>query len=262
MTSNLSFTVESMCDDGNKIVVYLEKDQIYVSNQINPKFISFFKEILPEYGEIVYFEHDTSVCPECGTQMYLNGSRKAKPNMIAGIRKKQYVCPKCGKTKVTQLNDFIPENSNYSIDIAEKGLKYSCFGYLPYEVKSQIIELENDVKMRWQTVYYLESKCVDAFLKKHEEENRKLLEKQEIVPSGYYHYDEQYPHENGDPQVRLTLIDSITHLVINDMIFDKEDFDKDLVESFLESSLVGLPKEAIITDGVPMYKDILEKNGY
>ena len=62
--------------------------------------------------------------------------------------------------------------------------------------------------------------------------------------------------------MRLTLIDSITHLVINDMIFDKEDFDKDLVESFLESSLVGLPKEAIITDGVPMYKDILEKNGY
>ena len=44
------------------------------------------------------------------------------------------------------------------------------------------------------------------------------------------------------------------------MIFNKTDFDKDLVESFLESSLHELPKEAIITDGAPMYKDILEKN--
>ena len=164
--------------------------------------------------------------------------------MIEGIRKKQYVCPKCRKTKVTSLNDFIPENSNYSFDIAEKGLKYSCFGYLPYEVKSEIIELENDVEMNRQTVYYLESKNIDKFLKKHEEINQKLLEKQGIYPSGYYSYDEQFPHENGEEQARLTLIDSITHLVINDIIFDKEDFDKNLVESFIESSLEGLPKEA------------------
>ena len=165
MTNKLSFTDVNMCDDGNKILLYLEKDQLHVSNQINPKYISFFKEIMPEHGEIVYFEHDTPVCPECGTKMDLNGSRQSKLNMIEGILKKQYVCPECRKTKVTSLNDFIPENCNYSFDIAEKGLKYSCFGYLPYEVKSEIIELENDVEMNRQTVYYLESKNIDKFLK-------------------------------------------------------------------------------------------------
>ena len=67
MTTKLSFTNENMCDDGNKILVYLQKDQLHVSNQINPKYISFFKEIIPEHGEIIYFEHDTPICPECGT---------------------------------------------------------------------------------------------------------------------------------------------------------------------------------------------------
>ena len=41
-----------------------------------------------EHGEIIYFEHDTPVCPEYGIRMYLNGFRKAKHNMIKGIRKK------------------------------------------------------------------------------------------------------------------------------------------------------------------------------
>lgn len=45
------------------------------------------------------------------------------------------------------------------------------------------------------------------------------------------------------------------------LYFDKEDFGKDMVEAFLDSSLEGLPKEAIITDGAPMYKDILKKMG-
>lgn len=259
MNINISFTEEDLCEDVNKILVYSDVDQLHVSNLIDPKRLNFFKEIMPEYSEVVVFEHNTPICPECETEMNSNGSRKAKPNMLKGVRKKQYICPNCGKTKVTSWDDFIPLNCNYSVDIAEKGLNYSCFGYLPYEAKSEIIELENEVEMKRQTVYYLESKYIDAYLKRHEEINMKLLEKQGIIPSGYYHYDEQFPHENGNAQVRLTLIDSITNLVINDMVFDKKEFDKELVEAFLDSSLEGLPKEAIITDGAPMYKDILEK---
>lgn len=36
-----------------------------------------------------------------------NVSRKAKPNKLEGIRKKQYICPKCGKSHVTTLEPFI-----------------------------------------------------------------------------------------------------------------------------------------------------------
>ena len=36
-----------------------------------------------------------------------NGSRKVKPNKLEGIRKKQYACPDCQKSKVTSLEPFI-----------------------------------------------------------------------------------------------------------------------------------------------------------
>ena len=212
-------------------------------------------------GEIIYFEHITPVCPNCGVKMNSNGSKKSKPNMHNHVRKKQYKCPKCNKSKITSIEDYIPKNSNYSYDIVEKGLNYDTITYMPYEAKSEIINLENNIKIPRQTVYYHESTYTGEFLKRQEEINLKLLEKQGIIPSGYYHYDEQFPYENGKPKVRLALIDSITHLVINDIIFDKEDFNKELVEAFLDSSLQGIPKEAIITDGDKMYPDILEKIG-
>ena len=56
--------------------------------------------------------------------MNSNGSRVAKPNMKTNIRKKQYICPKCGKRHVTSLKNFIKRNSNYTYSICEKTLKY------------------------------------------------------------------------------------------------------------------------------------------
>ena len=37
----------------------------------------------------------------------------------------------------------------------------------------------------------------------------------EIEPCDTYHYDEDYLRENGDKIVRLTLIDVVTNLIIN-----------------------------------------------
>ena len=41
----------------------------------------------------------------------------------------------------------------------------------------------------------------------------------------------------------------------------KEDFDKNVVEAFLDSSLENLPKEALITDGAPAYPEIVDEMG-
>ena len=54
--------------------------------------LCFFKDLLPEFSEIIYFEHEMPVCPECGANMVDNGSRKVKPNKIEGIRKKNNMC--------------------------------------------------------------------------------------------------------------------------------------------------------------------------
>lgn len=129
------------------------------------------------------------------------------------------------------------------------------------KTKSEKITLENDIGIPQQTVYYHEPLHSDEFIKKEEEINLKLLKKQWIIPISYYPYDKQFHYENGKPKVRPILIDSITHIVINDVILDKEDFGKKMVGAFLESSLEGIPQEAIITDGDRMYAEILEKIG-
>ena len=48
----------------------------------------FIKDLLPEFSEIIYFEHDRP-CPECGVDMPNNDSRKVKPNKLEDIRKVQ-----------------------------------------------------------------------------------------------------------------------------------------------------------------------------
>lgn len=63
-----------------------------------------------------------------------------------------------------------------------------------------------------------------------------------IEPTGIYHYDEEYLHENGVKMVRLAIIDAVTNLIINDQVIYQEDFDKEFMEIFLKYSLEGLPK--------------------
>ena len=106
-----------------------------------------------------------------------------------------------------------------------------------------------------------ESIYSDDFLNRQEEQVAMLLKEYGIEASGYYNLDEQYPYENKKPLVRLALIDAITNLPINDLIMDKKDFDKTVLESFLESSLSGLPKIALVTDGATMYPEIIKKVG-
>ena len=165
------------------------------------------------------------------------------------------------KTKVTSLEPFISKFCNFSNDICEKGLNYDYIGLLSYGKKKELIRFENNINIARSTVYYHESCFSESFLKRQEEINSELLKKQGIVPTGYYHYDEQFPHENGEPLVRLALIDAINNLPINEILLHKKDFDKNVVESFLESSLSGLPKEALVTDGALAYPEIVDKVG-
>ena len=178
-----------------------------------------------------------------------NGSRSASPNKLKGFRKEQYICPNCNKTKITSLEPFIKRNCNYSYNIFEKGLWYDTIFYASYGKKSELIKFENNVSIPRSTVYYHENTYFDIFIRRQEKIIFQLLEKQGIVPSEYYNYDEKFPQENREKLVRLSIIDAVNNLVINEVIMHQEDFDKDMVKGFLEISLVNLPIEAVITDG-------------
>ena len=261
MQLKISFTDNDMDEECNKTLCEFKDGQLFLSNIVDIKHIDFFKDILPEFSEIVYFEHETPICSHCGCEMAPNGSREAKPNKLEGMRKKQYKCSDCGKTLYTSLEPFISKFCNFSNDICEKGVNYDYIDYLSYGKKKELISLENNVKIGRSTVYYHTSVYGESFLKRQEEITTELLKQKGIEPSGYYHYDEQYPHENGEQLVRLAIIDAINNLPINELLMHKKDFDKTVIESFLESSFEGLPKEAIITDGAPAYPEIIDKIG-
>ena len=130
MQLKISFADCYLEDDIGKTLCYFKNDQLFLSNIVDIKWIDFFKDILSEFGEIIYFEHYRPECSNCGFEMNDNGSRESKPNKQKEIRKKQYICPKCGKTHLTSLESFISRYSNYSYDICERGLNYDYISYL------------------------------------------------------------------------------------------------------------------------------------
>ena len=239
---------------------FIESDQLNVCNLISPDDLGFFQEYYGDYyTEIVYYEYERPLCPKCNISMNSNGSRPAKPNKWGSIRKKQYICPECGKTHFTSLENFIKRYSNYTRAICEKSLEYESITYLSYQKKAEIIKLENGIRLNRQTVYYHESTYDTTFITQKEENLQKLLKETKIKPSGIYHYDEEFLHENGIKTVRLAIIDAVTNLIINDQVIYQDDFDQEFVEIFLKYSLDGLPKKVLITDGNVIYPLIIER---
>ena len=74
---------------------------------------------------------------------------------------------------------------------AKEDCYMTILDYYPMKKKSEMIYLEHGVKIPRQTTYYHESIFSEAFLKRQEEMNAKLLEQRGIKPTGYYNYDEQ-----------------------------------------------------------------------
>jgi hypothetical protein len=260
MLSINPFTIYNIVDILNKPLYFIESDQLNVCNLISPDDLGFFQEYYGNYyTEIVYYEYERLTCPMCDISMNSNGSRPAKPNKWEDIRKKQYICPECGKTQFTSLENFIKKYSNYTRAICEKSLEYESITYMSYQKKAEIIKLENGIRLNRQTVYYHESTYDESFITLKEENLKKLLKECKIEPSGIYHYDEEFLHENGINTVRLAIIDAVTNLIINDQIIYQEDFNQDFVEIFLKYSLEGFPKKVLITDGHIMYPSIIER---
>ena len=107
-------------------------------NLISPDNLDFFQKYYDEhYTEIVYYEYNHHLCPNCSILMNSNGSRPAKPNKWNGIREKQYICPECGKTHVKSLENYVKRYSNYTRAICQKALEYESIAYLPYQKKGK-----------------------------------------------------------------------------------------------------------------------------
>ena len=65
------------------------------------------------------------------------------------------------------------------------------------------------------------------------------------------HYDEEYLWIRHQPYVRLTILDAENKLIIEDTVIQDIYFQKNYIKIFLETSLIDLTVETIITDRYP-----------
>ena len=107
MQSIKPFTSYNMVDILNKPLYFIDSDQLNVCNLISPDDLGFFQEYYGGYyTEIVYYEYEQPLCPECNISMNNNGSRSAKPNKWEGIRKKTIYLSKMWKNTLHKLRKF------------------------------------------------------------------------------------------------------------------------------------------------------------
>ena len=254
--------INSCNDEVFKFFFDDEKNILYLNEDISPDFILLMDDFAGEDYKIVYLK-SIEKCPVCGSKLNKNGTEKFILNKNREIRKQKYVCSnkRCREHTIACLEKFIDKYCNYTKDIREFSLNSSLIDYSSYDKKSDLIELMTGVKIPRQTIHYHEKTLSEEYLAKKEKEIAQTIKKLGITPEGVYHYDEQVLWVETRIKLRMTILDATNNLIINEIIVDGKDFDKNTVKKFLNESLKNIKLKAIITDGYQSYPSIIEALG-
>lgn len=96
---------------------------------------------------------------------------------------------------------------------------------------------------------------IEVYENYYENKIREELKYADDELSGVYGYDEQFPSVSGDSRVRLTLLDVNTNIKVNEWIV--EEYDHEVVENFLNTSLKDKKVKTIVTDGFSAYSQMI-----
>ncbi len=240
-----------------KSIVFHEVDEIILPDCLSPDFLLIFKMLGLFDFEVTYVLTD-DVCSECGSKLHSKGYHTRKPNGIH-VRVKDYSCPNCGNRRVTNFNKFIDCSSNYTCTIKEWGVKLSDIGEESYEKKSELFEALFDITLPKSTVFYHENKVSDSYLEEKENQIEEMVEQENLKDTGTYHYDEQFPSQNGEYMSRLMIIDAKTKYPYDDYLEYATLFDAEIIEKYFHQILDNIPHEIMITDGHMAYPNIIKE---
>ena len=258
-------TVILCFEDFIKYCIIAQKNDLLISNIVPPELVEKFIEIsnLFEFDlKITIFDHREYDLEFMETHIK-NGLVNFKLNNKYWVKKQTYKYWSKNRIKycTTLWNEFIDKFCNYTRKIKQKGLQYSQITYISYGSKSEIIKLEKDINISRQSIYLAEKQITPLYILDKEKTLMNKIKKLNIVPSGYYNYDEEFIKINKEIYVRLTLIDAHTRMIINDKLIPKSKFNKEYIEKFLKQSTSEIKLNTIITDGHSSYKEIIEKLG-
>ena len=255
-------TLINCVEDIFKYFLCGSEKKFYVSNLISPEIVICFIELMSDDIEITYFDH-REMDELSNMDLRKNGRVKFKLNKKYIIYKQTYYYYSKNNKKyfTTMISDYIKNNCNYTNYIRNYRFMQSKIFYASYENTTDLINEDNDLNISKQSVYLYERESCSCFLAKKEQKLLEKIKKLNIKASGYYHYDEEYIKINKEFYVRLSIIDAHTCIIINDILIQKNKFNKEYVKKFLTESLDGLPLDTIITDGYKSYPEIIDELG-
>lgn len=249
-------------DDIFKYCLLGSEKSFYVSNLVSPEIVILFIEMMSDDIEITYFDHREFVDSD-NLNLKRNGRVEFKLNKKYIIYKQTYYYYSKNKKKyfTTMISKYIRIYCNYALYIQNYRFMQSKIFYASYENTTDLINEDEGLNISKQSIYLYEKASCNTFIADKEQKLWNKIKKLNIKASGYYHYDEEFIKINKEVYVRLSIIDAHTRIIINDILIEKKEFDKEYIKRFLTESLNGLPLDTIITDGHRSYPEIMDELG-
>ena len=164
--------------------------------------------------------------------------------------------------EITDLDFLVDENCKYSNFLADLIVQTASIEQISSQKISEILNLFLGIDIPRQRVHDLFDRKIDEYTRISIKELQEEILNGNIEFSGIIHYDEEYLWIKHQPYVRLTILDAENKLIIEDTVIPRHLFSKNYIKIFLETSLIDLTVETIITDGYHAYSGIIEELGY
>lgn len=259
----------------NGIVTFCE-DAVLLKNFAPKEIAILFYHIEPSDIKIIY-EMSNPVC-DCGNKLHKHDVINWNMDKKYPIFKYRYICPKCGKTKITPLKSIVKKGCNYTEDIRNMTVNLYSKEHISYQNATKFLNEAYDLSLSRQTTYNFNDKESEEYIAKKEEKIQEKLIEKNIEPTGFPGHDESFLTINGEKYAFLAMIDSNNQSIINDQIIPENEY-RDFLETFIIYSqkdlspykdsnipnprhpllLTDLKKDTLIGDGLKEYPTIAKK---
>lgn len=134
-------------EDLKKFVICGKGKELYISNQMNPKIVEGFMEMMSDDITIIIFDYrefeDNSI------DLKRNGRVKFKLNKKCTVSKQTYYYYSKNRIKyyTTSWDPYIDRNRNYTNDIRNYRFMQSQIFYTSYENTTELINTQNNLNI-------------------------------------------------------------------------------------------------------------------
>ena len=243
-----------------KYYVLFVGNYAYLMTSVFPSMIREIKKIVPNVAKFIYWEGKDFKCPLCGGELKKNGTPGRLLNKNEKIYMQRYKCkkPGCKYDHVTNINNIVPESSNYETEMRYEPIKQQEIGYMSLEKNSEMIESKYHAKPTRSTILNFLNNEGEKYLKKYKDS----MKYDDSELSGVFSIDEQFPRVNGEEKARIVIMDPHTNIVIDEMTVPIEELNIDLKRKFINKNLKDKVVKGIVSDSDKAYLTIFEEMGY